>query len=221
MNRVGLCGGVRAAIAFAAVLMVVDAARAADLVDHNGFEACWTHAITEPEFLELEQSAIDGLTSCVSPSSGIGYSMCSQQNCPKNAVGCPVTTHAALFNGAFAAGSGNHHTSSGSTDTITIDVSYFPGSCTITISNVALDYALDYTLQADGNSGLYSVSLDQSTLAVQNGYVLVGSDLVCQGLASSLTATLISQIETEGAAGIAALERLVTVGETVCPVPPG
>ncbi len=221
MNRFGSCCGVRVAIAFAAVLVAVDAARAAELVDHNGFEACWTHAITEPQFLELEQSAIDGVTSCVSPSSGTGYSACSQQNCPGNAVGCPVTIHAALFSGAFAAGSGNHHTSSGSTDTITIDVSYFPGSCTITISNVVLDYALDYTLQADGNSGLYSASLDQSTLAVQNNYVLVGSDLVCEALASSLATTLISQIETEGAAGIAALERPATVGETVCPAPPG
>ena len=200
---------------------VVTSATAGDLVDHNGFEACWSKAITQPQFLSVEQSAIDGVTSCIPQSTGTGYSACSLPKCANNAVGCPVTTHAGAFAGAFSAGSTNHHTSTGSTDTITLDVAYsLNSSCTVTISNVALGYALDYTFQVDGNNGLYAASLDQSTLTVQNGYMLVGSDLFCQTLVTVFASTLISQVETAGAAGIAALELPTTVGESVCPLTP-
>ena len=195
---------------------------AGDLIIHNGFEACWSKAIGEQDFLNLEQSAIDNVTSCVPAQDlGSGVTACTTAACPGAAIGCPVTTHAGAFNGAFAAGSGNHYTSTGSANNITIDVHYSGGSCTITVSNIGLDYALDYTFQIDGNNGLWSASLDQSTLTVHQGYLLNGSDVFCTGLALTAGSTLISQIETEGAAGIAALEQPVTVGETVCPAPAG
>lgn len=194
--------------------------RAGDLVDHNGFEACWLASVTESSFLALQRSAIDGVTSCVPQSSGVGYTACSQANCPNNAIGCPVTTHAGPFSGPFVAGSGNEYTSTGSADNIVVDIAYSGGSCTITASNIVLDYALDYTLQSDGNNGLYAASLDQSALTVHNGYILTGSNPTCVLLASTGGPTLISQIEMDGAAGIAALEEPLTVGQSVCPLTP-
>ena len=198
-------------------------ARAGDLVDHNGFEACWSHAISEQNFLDLEKSAIDNVTSCIPQQDlGVGITACTTAACPGAATGCPVKTHAGAFNGAFAAGSGNHFTSTGSADDITIDVHYAGGSCPITITNIGLDYALDYSFQTDGNNGLWSGSLDQSTLGVHPGYILDGgTDFVCNSVVTLYGPTLISQIESDGAAGIATLEQPVTVGETICPAPAG
>ena len=204
----------------AALSLLAASAAAADLVDHNGFEACWSQAITEATFLNAQQAAIDGVKSCVPESSGVGYSACSLPHCEGGTTGCPVTTHAGPFSGTFTAGSGNQFTSTGSADDIVIDIAYTGGSCTITASNILLDYALDYTLQGDGNNGLYAASLDQSTLTVHDGYVLVGSDATCDGLIAIAQSTLISQIESSGAAGIAALEEPATVGESVCPLTP-
>ena len=207
----------------AAIMLVATTAAAGDLVTHNGFEACWSQAISEQDFLDLEKSAIDNVTSCVPPQDfGTGITACTTAACPNATVGCPVKTHAGAFNGAFAAGSGNHFTSTGSADDMTIDVHYTGGSCAITISNIALDYALDYSFQNDGNNGLWSGSLDLSTLGVHPGYNLDGgTDFVCQSLVALYGSSLISQIETAGAAAIATLEQPVTVGETVCPAPAG
>jgi len=192
-----------------------------DPLCHNGFEACWSKAITKPDFLDTLQSTIDGVTSCIPQSSGVGYTACSQAKCPNNAIGCPVTTHAGPFSGAFVAGIGNKYTSTGSTSDIVIDIAYTGGGpCTITASNIALDYGLDYRLNVDGNSGLNVVSLDQSALTVHDGYMLTGSDPVCQTIAATGGATLVSEIETDGAAGIAALEAPATVGQSVCPLTP-
>lgn len=191
-----------------------------DLVTHNGFEACWSKSITKQTFLDILQGAIDDVTSCIPQSTGAGYSACNQPNCPNNSIGCPVTTHAGPFAGAFAAGSGNGFTSTGSADDIVIDIDSIGGPCTITASNILLDYALDYSLQIDGNNGLYAASLDQSILAVHDGYVLTGSNVDCQTIAVVAEFSLKSQIETQGAAGVAALEGPATVGESVCPLNP-
>ena len=54
LRRCAVLGGLLAANAVAG-----------DLVDHNGFEACWTHATTKSAFLTAMRDAIDGVTTCV------------------------------------------------------------------------------------------------------------------------------------------------------------
>lgn len=187
---------------------------------HNSFDLCAANAVTKPGFLDLLQSSINNVTSCIPQSTNASFTSCSLPKCPGNAIGCPVTTHAGPFNGTFAAGSGNHYTSTGSADDLVIDIAYSGGSCTITASNLGLDYALDYTLQDDWVNGLAATSLDQSTLTLQGGYMLTGSSPTCETIVAAGSATLISQLETEGATGIAAIEQAATIGKSVCPLTP-
>jgi len=203
-------------------------ARAGDLLIHNGFEACWSKAITESQFLEALHTAIDGQTTCVPQSSGSitggTYSACNAMACPGGATGCPVTLRAGAFSGGFASGTSTFD-ATGSADPISVDVSYTLNGigtfgCTITVSNISLGYSLDYTLQPDGNSGLYADSLDQAIMTVNNGYSVDGSDLTCNAIASVYSSPLISQTESVGSGLVATLAEPATVGESVCPLTP-
>lgn len=192
---------------------------AGDLIDHNGFEACWTHAITKAQFLDAMKTAIDGVESCVPLQDlGSGVTACYTMACAGGtAVGCPVTTHASGFTGTFVAGT-SEFSSAGTADNIVIPVSA-PYSCSVTLSNISLTYTLDYTMTIDGNSGLYAASLDQSVLAIAPGYNANGPG-ACATLASSFATLFQPQVETQGAAAILALEAPTTVDESVCPLTP-
>lgn len=202
-------------------------ARAGDLVDHNGFEACWSQAITQSQFLGQLKTSIDGTTTCIAQSSGLitggTYSACNMTACPGNATGCPVTLRADAFGGAFANATSTF-SASGSADDISVDVSYtvftVPGSCTITLSNIGLGYSLDYSLQADGNNGLYAGSLNQTIVTINNGYTVVGSNATCDLIASTFASLVVSDAETAASNLVAALEEPATVGESVCPLTP-
>src|SRR5512144_2605504 len=54
---------------------------ALDLVIHNGFEACWSTAITKPQLRDLLKSTIDGRTGCILyvayADSGFNWEICS------------------------------------------------------------------------------------------------------------------------------------------------
>jgi hypothetical protein len=192
-------------------------AAAGDLVSHNGFEACWSKAISEQQFLGLEQSAIDGVTTCVPLQDlGGGLTACDTAACSGSAIGCPVTSHAGAFTGTFAAGT-SEFSATGSADDFQIHTSL---GCSITVSNVGLTYTLDYTLQADGNNGLDAASLDQSTVTVASGYVLGGTNVTCASFAGTFGSSLLSLVQGEAAARVLALETPATVGESVCPLTP-
>lgn len=219
----------RAAFALAVLARAgVTHAALPDLIAHNGFEACWSQAITQTQFLGLQQSGIEGAVACVPQSTGLvitggSYSLCNTAACPGAVTGCPITLHSGPFGGTFSGGPASF-SATGSADDIVVDVSYtlftIPGSCTITASNISLGYALDYTLQADGNSGLYAVSLDQAMMVVENGYVLDGSDASCDIIVAAAGSLIIGQAEAAGANLLAAIEEPATVGESVCPLTP-
>lgn len=213
--------GVARARVASAILFAAGAAMpavAGDLVCHNGFEACWTHAITESQFLTAMRSAIDGVTSCIPQQDlGGGLIVCNTAACPGAAVGCPVTTRANAFSGSFALGT-SEFSASGSVDDITVPTSL---GCSMTVTNITnVTYTLDYTLQADGNNGLYAASLDLSNVVVGSGYALGGSTPTCAGYAATLGSLLLSQLEAAGSAGVLALETPATVDESVCPLTP-
>lgn len=198
-------------------------ASAGDLVDHNGFEACWSKAITPSQFYGSMQSAIEGASICVAQSSGscgagCTYNACYLPVCSGGATGCPVVLHSGAFSGTLAAGI---FSATGSTDNINVPLNINNGAivCTVTASNVTLDYTLGYTMQADGNNGLYSASLDQSLLTVNAGYSLNSANGTCQSLAQLLAPNFVQQIQTAGAQLVSTLEDPATVGEAVCPLP--
>lgn len=201
------------------MMLAVSTACAADLVIHNGFEACWSQALTKPQFLSLLQSTLDARSGCIAPqtgtSSAITYAMCNTAACAGGAMGCVVTTHAGAFSGDFGSGV---FSGPGSTDNIVVPITTSIGPCVLTISNVTLNYAPSYTVQADGNSGDYMAALLQSPLTVTN-HTFSGNTL-CNTLASLYGAQLITQIETSGSATVADLLQAATVGESVCPLTP-
>jgi hypothetical protein len=194
-----------------------------NLVDHNGFEACWSKAATAAQFLDSQQASIEGAVFCMPQSSAgnsiNGYSVCNNQLCPGAATGCPVTMRSGPFNGTFLNGA-TIFNASGTADNITVDVQCkafgIPGSCNLTVSNVSFGYSLNYTLQPDGNDGLDAVSLDQATLAVNDGYTF--GSCGCSGVLDQ--SAIITTIVSPGSARIAELEAAANVGESVCPLIP-
>jgi hypothetical protein len=201
------------------MILAIPAACAADLVSHNGFEACWSQALTKPQFLSLLQSTLDAHSGCVAPQTGtsgnISYTICNTAACAGGAMGCAVMTHAGVFSGDFGSGV---FSGPGSADNIVAPVTTNFGSCALTISNIQLNYAPSYTVQADGNSGDDMAALLQLPLTVTNH--TFNGDASCTSLANLYGAQLITQIETSGSTMVANLLQAATVGESVCPLTP-
>lgn len=193
-------------------------ARAGDLVAHNGFEACWSQSITEALFLAAQHDAIDNQTACVPQQNFPPFgTACDTAACPGGAVGCPVTLHANPFSGSFASGTSSF-SSTGTADDITVHVTPTGGgACTITVSNITLGYGLDYTLNPDGNNGLYAASLDQTSVTITGHTTTPDSNATCILIASG-DSLLIGQAESNAAQYVSDLESPATVGESVCPL---
>lgn len=228
MDTVGSSGGVSWLRLCAAIAALTGTARShaelPDLVDHDGFEACWSSAVTQAEFLDTQQSSIEGAVFCMPQSSAgnsiNGYSVCNNHSCPGAAIGCPVTIHSGAFSGSFLNGTTTLG-AAGTADDITMDVQCkmlgITGSCSLTVSNVSFGYSLDYTLQPDGNNGLYAVSLDQATMTVNSGYTF-GSCNACSGVLDQ--SAILSTAESPGSTRIGELEAAANLGKSVCPLMP-
>ncbi|UXI67026.1 hypothetical protein [Tahibacter amnicola] len=195
-------------------------AHAGELMFHNSFSACWTTAITKSSFLTLVRNSIEGTQGCVSAQSGTSpfpYTVCGSPNCPGGTIGCPVTLHAATPTGDFGTGAVN---ATGTVDTLTVPITYNmgagPQSCTMTLTNIATSYALQYTLTPDGNYGAYTASLATPTVSITS-YTPGGN---CPSLFLSLAAGAASQTQTAAANAIHPLLIAGTVDESVCPLTP-
>ena len=202
------------------------AAQVVDLVDHNGFEACWSKAITKTTFLDLIQASLNDKTLCVGKVSGSAtgytYDACNTAACPGNAVGCPVTVHAGVFSGNFSTGD---FSAVGTADNVSVPISYTglsSGSCTILFSNIMLDYAPSYFLSADGNNGDYMAYVTQSSVTIANSDASVNlpPNPTCTLLLSFLKSAIIGQAQSAASDGWGPLLAADTVGESVCPLTP-
>jgi hypothetical protein len=218
----------RFALSCAAVLIAGQPqAAVVDLVAHNGFEACWSQAITKATFLQLVQDSVNDRSFCIGKSSGSGpgvtYEACNTNACAGNTVGCPVTTHAGVFGGDFVTGS---FSATGTADTVTVPITYTAigtSNCTITISNIALDYAPAWFATPDGNSGSYMAYLSQSAVSLAaepDVSVAPPGDFVCNALLSLLQSTIIAQAESTASDGWATQLAPDTEHESVCPLAP-
>lgn len=209
-----------------ALLPALADAQVIDLVGHNGFEECWSKAITKSAFLDLIQATINDQTFCVPETSGSGsgynYDACNTAACPGSAVGCPITTHAGSFAGDFSTGD---FSSTGTADDVSVPISYTglsSGSCTILFSNIILGYAPSYFVTADGNNGDYMAYLTQSSVTVTSSDASVNlpPNLTCSFLLTVFKDSIIEQAQTAASNGWGALLAADTVGESVCPLTP-
>ena len=198
-----------------------------ELVMHNGFEACWSTALTRPQFLDLLRSGIDGHTGCVPRSDGtatlpapfgtVAYTACATPACPGGTIGCPVTTHAGTFSGDFATGI---FSGPGSADNVQVPVTITGfGTCTLTLSNIVLAFAPAYVFDPDGNRGVYASALVQA--GVTSTYVLSASGgPQCGLLPGVVEPQLHPQLDATASAAYAEQLTATTVGQSVCPLVP-
>lgn len=216
---------VRFALAAAALLPVVAVAQTADLVIHNGFEACWSNALTKPQFLNLMQTSLDGASGCIGPQSstqnGITVTACNTNVCAGGATGCPVNVHvpSGAFTGDFDTGT---FAGSGSMDDIVVPVTFsgaINDTCTITLTGIALSFAPDYSFTADGNNGNYAAALVQAPMSLTS-YTASGSDFFCQTAVSQYGPQLKSAAESQGTILTEARLRASTVAQSICPLTP-
>lgn len=196
-------------------------AGAADLVFHQGFETCWSPALTKPQFLTAVRTSIDGQGSCIPPvsgnQSGVAYAICSVANgCGNGVAGCAVALQADAFSGDFAGGS---FTGPGTASTIAVPIdASFLGTCTLTISAISIAYALDYLMRDDGTDGVFTDDL----LTPQVDIVSYTSNNNCNALIAGAIASYLPQAIASAQSGAAtAIEpglRADTLERSICPL---
>jgi hypothetical protein len=215
-----------AVVMLAGASPLISAQSVGDLVTHNGFETCWSAALTKPQFLDLLRSGVDGQTGCVPPSGGtvtlpgfgsVAYTACTTPACPGAVPGCPVTTHAGTFSGDFATGI---FSGAGSADTVQVPVSSAAfGTCTLVLSNITFAFAPAYVLDPDGNSGVHASALVQA--GVTSSYALSASGgALCSLLPGLVEPQLHPQLDATASAAYAEQLTATTVGQSVCPLVP-
>jgi uncharacterized delta-60 repeat protein len=198
-----------------------------DLIGHKGGEACWSKAVTEPAFLGLVGSNVEGNTACIPPfafnffngSTFVTYNVCYSAACPGGNLGCPITTHTGVFSdgGDFGAG---QFSATGTADSFTLaGVSGF-GTCNYTASGITTSYASDYIFTDDGNHGDYAALLNGFTATPTSvGLGATGSDPNC-GVSVAYFYPYFYAVATAGmSAGLQQKLQNPTVGQSVCPAP--
>jgi hypothetical protein len=202
-----------------------------DLVVHNGFEDCWSTAITKPVFLQLLQSSVDGYTECVAQTTGsivivpfgsIDYTACYTPACPGGAIGCPIAVHAGAFGGDFSTGA---FSAPGTADDVSVPVTYSnaiigSGSCSIDVSNITLQFSPSFHVVPDGNSGDYMAYLAPASFVGVTGDNFSGSNVVCTTAVSTVGSQINGQAQALATQQMIDALNASAVGESVCPLTP-
>jgi hypothetical protein len=195
-----------------------------ELVSHNGFEACWSKAITKPQFLSLLKSTIDGTLGCILYASyadaGFNWEICNTPACPNMSGGCPVTLRAGTFSGDFAPGAYTAGFSGpGTTDDISIPVTYYNdvtgGSCTLKLTNLTQTYSPFVYVLPDGNNGDNIWGMDFLTVTFDT-HVASSADSNCL----TQEQTLISYAQSAASIQSAIPLFDAVADESVCPLTP-
>jgi len=202
-------------------------ALAADLIVHNGFEACWSTAITKAQFLGLLKSTVDATTACMPEfpytdvDSGFVYHTCNTAACPSNQTGCPVALNAGTFGGNFA--TGIFSAPGSSTDNISIPVSYSDGAtsgtCTITFTNIAFALQTPFSIRPDGNNGDYMAGFAIATPDF-GGLHVSAPDVMCSTLFGLYGMDLVQTAEYVATTDLTTAFDSNVAGKSVCPLTP-
>lgn len=194
---------------------------AADLVLHDGFETCWSRALTKPQFLELLRTTIDGRSGCIAPQSGnvsgIAYTVCATANgCGAGVPGCAVALQSGSFSGDFVAGA---FSAPGSASDIAVPINAgIFGSCTVNIGAVTLDYALDYLMRVDGTDGVYTDEMLRPQVTITNYTNSNNCNPAIGGLIGGFVPEAIESAQQGAADAIEPDLRAETLGRAVCPL---
>jgi hypothetical protein len=190
-------------------------------------EACWSKAVTEPTFLGLIKTGVEGNTACIPPfvfnffngSTVVQYNVCYTAACPGGTVGCPITTHTGTFSVGADFGAGQFSATGTADSFIMAGVSGF-GTCNYSASGITTSYASDYVFTDDGNHGDYAALLNQFTAAPTNVALSgSGSDLNCAGSAAYLYPYFYGYATLGMSVGLRQKLQNPTVGQAVCPAP--
>ncbi len=209
---------------FALVLgLLVPASAQADLVYHQGFETCWSAAITKSDFLARLRNQVDGRTGCMpaqsGSQSGVAYTICNvPDGCGAGVPGCAVQVQSQAFSGDFIAG---QFSAPGTASNLAVPLTTTVfGACTINITGITLTSTLDYLMRPDGIDGVHAEDM-QTPLVEITGHTMNNN---CNPLIGTLISGYIPQAladaEASAAAAIEPGLRADTVGQTVCPLTP-
>jgi len=200
-----------------------------DLIGHKGGEACWSKALTQPAFLGLVGSNVEGNTACMPPFNfqwfnGMtfgSYLMCYTAACPGATPGCPIKTHTSAF-GAGDSFEGGAFSATGTADDISMPGTGATGSCSITASAITTSYLTDYVFTDDGNHGDYAALLNQFTAAPTNVVLSPagGSDPNCGVAVSYMYPYFYAAATTAMSSALKQKLENPTVGQSVCPATP-
>jgi hypothetical protein len=221
--RRGQFARVIAGIGFAAACGAVFS-QTSDLVDHNGFEQCWSKALAKDTFLQLLASSVEGADACI-PAAQDG-SACATSMCTDGSPGCAVTLRAGQYSyGQILPANGQMQVNASTgLDPFSMPV-VLPvvGACTmnfIDTTNVLVQSPLYYSLQPDGNSGYYTNGLQVGTSTVTgltSDKVTLTGNFSCQ-LANFGLGSFIGTLQ-DGLAQTFPSAYAPTVGESLCPLP--
>jgi len=200
-----------------------------DLIGHKGGEACWSKALTQPAFLGLVGSNVEGNTACMPPFNfqwfnGMtfrSYLMCYTAACPGATPGCPIKTHTSAF-GAGDSFEGGAFSATGTADDISMPGTGATGSCSITASAITTSFLTDYVFTDDGNHGDYAALLNQFTAAPTNVVLSPagGSDPNCGVAVSYMYPYFYAAATTAMSSALKQKLENPTVGQSVCPATP-
>lgn len=194
----------------------------ADFVYHQGFETCWSTAITKADFLARLRNQVDGRTACLPPQSGsqsgISYTICNvPDGCGSGVHGCPLSVQSQPFSGDFVAG---HFSAPGSTANINVPLTTTLGNFTVSITGVTLSTTLDYLMRTDGIDGVFAEDLQMPVVDITSYSTGNNCNPIIGALIASYIPQAIGDAEANAAAAIEPGLRADTVGQSVCPLTP-
>lgn len=202
-------------------------AQTVDLVNHNGFEACWSRALTEPDFLLLHSATIEGAPGCLLANPGGDPEICTASMCAGGVPGCPITLHAGQFSTYLINLVGGYMEidATSGLDPFSGSLNTSGLSCTFNVintTNVVASYGLHYPLQLDGNNGYYTTALSLGTVSVTgltSNDVTITGGITCSFLNPG-TAFFTNSLSQAIAESIPMVLPPATVGQSLCPLTP-
>lgn len=203
-------------------------AACADLVDHNGFEACWSQAVTETTFVANISASVEGYAGCIPAVSSGNPTYCNNSVC-NSVPGCPIVLRAgsaAVHSIDAGAGVATFDVTSG-LDPFSMDVTINGVTCTANITNtgnLTSSYTLSYAIYPDGNSGIYVDALSaigsiSTSGLLASDYNVTGGSFTCS-IAGVVPAGLIEGAINAGVDNSVPGAEAPTIGDSICPYTP-
>lgn len=201
-------------------------AEIADLVVHNGFEACWSGAVTQDVFTAGASAPMEGAQGCIPASDPMAtVSWCNASTC-NGAPGCPITFRSGMASYLSGNSTGSaRYDVSGGFDPFSADTAISGSHCTLTVTNTSsgkVDYSLYLNLIADGNNGIYTESVGAINNTAVSGisssdYSLSG-DFTCSVI--TFQATWVASMVQSAASDSLPEIMSADLGESICPYSP-